>query len=128
VSRKPKRSAAQRARDIIEAITEIRSFVQGQSFEDFVSDPKTRKAVLADFAIIGEAASHLPPEITDNFPQVPWQSIRDLRKIVVHVYFGVDPQIIWDTIQKDLTPLETQVKRILDYCEHDEPPAAPTSP
>jgi uncharacterized protein with HEPN domain len=105
---------------MLEAIDEIRTFVSGLSFDQFASDAKTRKAVLANFAIIGEAASHFPAEVTENFPQVPWRQIRDLRKIVVHVYFGVDPQIVWDTIQTDLLPLEKQLHRILEYCSPDE--------
>lgn len=52
-----------RVEDILDAIEEIQSFVQGMSYEQFQSDPKTLKAVAADLIVIGEAAGHIPPEV-----------------------------------------------------------------
>lgn len=102
MSPRSKRTTRQRIQDMLDAIAEIQRFVAGQRFEDFVADSKTRKAVLADFAIIGEAASHVPEDVVQDFPQVPWIKVRDMRKIVVHVYFAVNAEIVWDTIHADL--------------------------
>lgn len=103
-----------RIRDILESIEETQSFVEGMSFEEFAADPKTLKAVLANFAIIGEGSVHIPNEVTDAHADVPWKAMRDMRNIVVHVYFGVEPAIVWDTIQNDLPKLIGQLIEILD--------------
>lgn len=113
MSRKPSRTTARRIRDILEAVAEIRGFVAGMDLSEFSADAKTFKAVLADFAIIGEAAGHLPAEVEQHYPQVPWPQIRAMRNIVVHVYFAVEPRIVWDTIRNDFDPLETQLQRVL---------------
>ena len=77
-------------------------------------DAKTLKAVLADFAIIGEAATHLPEEIADSHPEVPWRSMRAMRNVVIHAYFHVEPSIVWKTIQSDLPALAARIRAILD--------------
>lgn len=94
-----------RLRDIVAAMDEILAFTDGMSFEAFAADPRTQKAVLADFAIIGEAVRHLPDELCDAHPDIPWQDMRDMRNFVVHVYFSVEPGVVWDTIKTDLPDL-----------------------
>lgn len=102
-----------RIEDILDAIEEIQSFVQGLNYETFERDTKTTKAVAADLAVIGEAAGHIPDEIMAAHPSVPWMLMRAMRNRIVHVYFDVDPQIIWDTIRQDLPPLVEPLRRLL---------------
>lgn len=102
-----------RIEDILDAIEEIQSFVRGMSYEQFQSDPKTLKAVAADLIVIGEAAGHIPSETMSAHPDVPWQRMRGMRNWVVHVYFNVDPKIIWDTIRHDLPPLVEPLRELL---------------
>jgi uncharacterized protein with HEPN domain len=59
----------------------------------------------ADLIVIGEAAGRIPPEVMSAHPDVPWQRMKGMRNWVVHVYFDVDPKVLWDTIQHDLPPL-----------------------
>ena len=82
--------------------------------EAFAADAKTRKAVLADFAIIGEAAARIPEEVVRSHPQVPWRSMRDMRNVVIHAYFQVEPAIVWETIRRDLPGLADHIRQILD--------------
>jgi uncharacterized protein with HEPN domain len=79
----------------------------------FSVDAKTVKAVVADFAIIGEAARHIPPDVTAAHPEVPWRAIADMRNVVVHAYFSVEPKVLWETIQNDLPRLTATVERML---------------
>ena len=111
--KRPARPWNDRLRDIIEASAEARKFVEGMDYPAFMSDAKTRKAVLANLAIIGEAVSHLPDEIRKLRPSIPWDQVYITRNIVVHVYFGVDPQIVWDTVQRDLIVLERELSSLL---------------
>lgn len=111
---RPRRDWPERVRDILAAIDEIGRFVAGMDREAFIGDARTQKAVLADFSIIGEAARHVPDEVCDMYPQVAWRQMRDMRNIIVHVYFAVEPAIVWETIQNDLPALERQLNRTLD--------------
>ena len=63
-----------RIHDTLEAVEEIFTFTEGMDESAFASDAKTQKAVLANFAIIGEAATHLPEEVTNRYPDVPWRA------------------------------------------------------
>lgn len=91
--------------DIIVAITTIFEFTDGYSFERFESDLKTRQAVERNFEIIGEAVSRLPQEYRNGHPHIEWRIIKDFRNFIIHDYFGVNHQIIWNTIQFRLPEL-----------------------
>lgn len=106
-----------RVRDILDAIDEINRFVAGMDRAAFIADPKTLKAVLADFQIIGEATAHIPRDIQDMHPSVPWKLMRQMRNVVVHVYFAIEPVIVWQTIQDNLPGLRLQLAAILRGCE-----------
>lgn len=103
----------QRVQDMLDAIAEIEQFCAGIKFETFSTDNKTLKAVSCDFAILGEAATYIPAEITQARSDIPWPYIRGMRNRVVHGYFAVDPALVWDTIQHDLTPLKQQLQDLL---------------
>ena len=94
-----------RLQDILEAVAEIQAFVEGMDFKAFRSDAKTIKAVELDLILIGEAAGQVPQSVQDGQPAVPWHLMKAMRNRLVHVYFSVDPQIVWDTIHNDLPPL-----------------------
>jgi uncharacterized protein with HEPN domain len=83
------------------------------TFEQFVDDRKTIDAVVRNFIVIGEAASHLSDDFIENHPDLPWREMRDIRNIVVHEYFGVDNLIVWETLQKNLPPLLPLLKDLL---------------
>jgi uncharacterized protein with HEPN domain len=98
---------------MVDACREIRAFTEGMTFEQFAADPKTRKAVLADFNIIGEAAVHVPDTIKAAQPGIAWRQARDMRNIIVHVYFSVDAATVWNTIKSDLGTMEQQLSALL---------------
>ncbi len=102
-----------RIEDILDAVEEIQSFVRGLTYDQFCKDAKTIKAVAADLAIIGEAVGHLPDDVMSAHSGIPWPLMKAMRNRIVHVYFDVDPKIIWDTIQQDLPPLIVPLKKLL---------------
>jgi len=103
----------ERIQDILLAINEIRSFVANVEFADFRDDLKTVRAVELNFIIIGEAAGAVPEEIQEKHPEIPWNLMRGMRNRLVHTYFSMSPQIIWDTIQQDLPPLVDALEHLL---------------
>lgn len=102
----PLRNWLFRIEDILTAISTVRKYVAGMTYEDFVADRKTVDAVVRNLIIIGEAAVHIPEEICQSHQSIPWPDMRAMRNFVVHEYFGVSDKILWDTVQLDLPPLE----------------------
>lgn len=90
------RDPALRLEDIIEAATAIDRYIQGFDFDSFVADRRTVDAVTRNLEIIGEAVKHLPSELTDPLPQIPWRAIAGFRDILAHSYFRTEDSIIWD--------------------------------
>ncbi len=103
-----------RIRDILEAIDEIQSFVKGMDLDAFGNDPRTIRAIELDFIIIGEAANAIPDEIVAQYAHIPWTIMKAMRNRLVHVYFSVAPQILWETIQQDLPPVKILLNQLLD--------------
>ena len=108
------RSWQDRVRDVLDAIAEIEQFTEGMDFATFRDDVRTIKAVQLNFIVIGEAAGSIPEEVQSAHVEVPWHLIRGMRNRLVHVYFNVDPQIVWETVQHDLQPLAIALSRLLN--------------
>ena len=99
--------------DILEAATKIRDYTKGLTLEGLKGDAKTLDAVVRNLEIIGEAAKKVPEEIRRRCPDVEWKRIAGLRDILIHEYFGIDVNIVWDIVRNRLSPLERQIRKIL---------------
>jgi uncharacterized protein with HEPN domain len=102
-----------RVEDILDAIAQIQAYVAGMTFDAFQADRKTIDAVVRNITVIGEAANNVPPAIADKHPEIPWKLMRDFRNVVVHRYFGLDLNVIWDTVQVEIPPLVEPLQRLL---------------
>lgn len=98
--------------DILDAIEKIQSYVAEMSFEEFEDDNKTVDAVVRNFIIVGEAAGRLPSDLAEEYPDVPWRLMADMRNFAVHEYWGVDSRVLWKTIHEDLPPLVLQLQTV----------------
>ncbi len=99
--------------DIIGAIEKIQRFTVGVDRETFSRDEKTFDAVIRNLEVIGEAIKKVPEDVRTRYPLVEWKKIAGVRDILVHEYFGIDVEIVWDILQSKLAPLETQMRKIL---------------
>lgn len=109
----PPREWKLRITDILESIAKIDIYTSGMDLAAFAADEKTIDAIIRHFTIIGEAATYVPKTITESHPEVPWKEMREMRNVVVHVYFGVRKHILWDTIKNNLPPLVPMLKKVL---------------
>lgn len=102
---------------MIQAIRDARRFTQGFSYDDFQGDAKTRLAVERCIEIIAEAARRLPMRVQTDYPDIPWEDIRGIGNILRHGYDKVDDRIIWNVIERHLTPLEDTLVKIAGRSE-----------
>ena len=101
-------------KDILAAVDSVEGFVVGMDFEAFQADDKTTSAVIRKFEIIGEATKHLPDEIRQSYPSVPWKEMAGMRDKLIHFYFGIDYQLVWRTIKERLPQVRQQIQKILE--------------
>jgi uncharacterized protein with HEPN domain len=99
--------------DVLEAIANVAEFVGRMTRNEFEADKKTVHAVVRNLEVIGEAIKSVPPEVRDLNPQVPWQRIAGLRDILIHHYFEIDLDIVWDIVQNKLPGLKAEIDAIL---------------
>lgn len=100
--------------DILDSLTKIELYTSGFSFEDYEADSKTKDAVERNFEIIGEASSRISDDYKSLSPQIEWRILKDFRNFIIHEYFGINNQIIWDTIQIRLPDLKTDILKLLE--------------
>ena len=99
--------------DVQEAIANITEFISGMTRDEFEKDRKTLHAVIRNLEVIGEAVKSVPVEIRLKYPQVPWSRIAGLRDILIHHYFQIDIEIVWDIVQNKLPELDQHLEIIL---------------
>ena len=99
--------------DILESCRKIESYRAGLTFDSFKSDEKTIDAVIRNLEIVGEATKKLPADLREAIPGVDWQRIAGLRDILIHQYFGVDLDIIWDVVENRIPELGSAVSQFL---------------
>ena len=102
-----------RLNHIVEAIDNIIEFTHNSSKEEFLKNKILKFAVIKNLEIIGEASYFLTKQFREMNAHIEWQKIITMRHILVHDYYQVKEEIIWDTIQTDIKPLREQLLKLL---------------
>lgn len=100
--------------DMLQSAQKIKRYTEGLDYGSFLKDDKTIDAVVRNFEIIGEAANRIDPDFRDQNPQIEWKRIRGFRNRIVHDYFGIDYEIVWNIIETYLDEMIDWLDTIID--------------
>lgn len=103
-----------RIRDVLSALRNIADYTAGMTREEFVADGRTVDAVVRNLMTMGESLRWVPDVVLDEHPGIPWHTMRGVHNVVVHEYFGIDCDILWQTVQGDLPPLVPKLAAVLE--------------
>jgi len=98
---------------ILESIGWIEKETEVVSKDEFIKNVPTQDIVIRRLEIIGEAVKNLPGNFKKKYPDVPWQKISGLRDKLIHGYFGIDLELVWEIIKKDLPLFKIQIQHML---------------
>ena len=103
----------QRVQHIREAINHIENFTENVDYETYTSNLQLRLALVKLLEIIGEAASVLSDELRNEFSDIEWRTLKAVRNVLVHEYFGINYEILWTSIQHDIPILRERIDLLM---------------
>jgi uncharacterized protein with HEPN domain len=89
--------------------------------QEFMQDATLQRAVVRSLEIIGEATKHIPNEFRAKYPKVDWRSMAAMRDKLIHDYFGVDYEIVWDVVTQKIPALQQEIEQILQHESKNQP-------
>jgi len=101
-------------KDILDSMENIDHYLEGVDYEDFVEDQKTIDAVVRNIEIIGEATKQIPENIQKEYPEVPWKKMAKMRDKMIHGYFTISEDILWETVKHDIPETKHLIKEMLE--------------
>jgi len=107
-------------KDILDAIEKTQQFVDGMDFEKFSYDSKTVFAVIRALEIIGEASKKIPETTKRQNPDLPWREMAGIRDKLIHEYFGMNLQVVWNTVNEDIPRLKPGISAMLEKIERQD--------
>lgn len=103
-----------RLKHIYEASLEALQFLENQTKEDLENNRMLTLALIKELEIIGEAANNISKECQSRYPNIPWKDMIGMRNRLVHVYFGINYGIVWQTVTENLPILLTEIKTVIE--------------
>jgi uncharacterized protein with HEPN domain len=98
---------------ILDSIDKIDRYTDAITVYEFVDNEMVQDAVIRNFEIIGEAAKNVSTEFKGKHDTIPWKKMAGMRDILIHDYLGIDLYAVWETVEKDLPTLKTDLIKIM---------------
>ncbi len=121
----PRRTPLERLKDIEAHAVKAREFLGDATLEDLNGDDKTFFAIIRALEVVGEATKHVPQDVRDLAPSVPWRQIAGMRDRVAHDYMTIRREIIRNAVTDDIPPLLVEVRRLIAELSAAAPPDPP---
>lgn len=102
-----------RLEHILAAIDRVVRYTNGKTFDDLIEDDMMYYAVVKNIEMMGEAANMLTAEFQNAHPETPWKMVKGMRNYIVHEYFQIDNNVVWDVVSNELNPLREQIEKYL---------------
>jgi uncharacterized protein with HEPN domain len=99
--------------DIQDAIDRALEYTNGLSWDVYLQDRKTQDAVVRNLEVLGEATKNIPEDLRLRYHDIPWSEMSGTRDRLIHHYFGINQEIVWQIIQKDLPGLKQQIAELI---------------
>lgn len=99
--------------DINNSIKRIQEYTKGVEYDSFLNSQMIIDAVVRNLEIIGEAAGNVPYELKDKYNAIPWLEMKALRNVLIHEYFGVNTEILWNIVMRDIPVLKEMVLKLI---------------
>ncbi len=94
---------------ILESINLIEEYIKDKRRSEFLKLTQLQDSVIRRIEIIGEAIKNIPDDFKETYPKIPWKQIIGMRDILIHQYFGIDLNLTWEVIERDLPKLKNQI-------------------
>lgn len=105
--------------DILDNIKDIGSFSRGLSKEEFKTNKLKQNAIIRSLEVIGEATKNIPDSFRKKYPEVEWKKIAGFRDILIHAYFGITLERVWNVIKEDMPAIKEKIKNIKTELENE---------
>ncbi len=99
--------------DILQAIEKIEIYTKDLSYDEFCSNSMVVDAGIRNFEVIGEAIKNIPKEIQEKYTSVEWKEAAGFRDVLIHDYFGIDLEAVWDTIKINIPSFKKHMTEVL---------------
>ncbi len=104
----------ERVDHMVQAINKIFSYTENLGYDEFSKNELVQDAVVKNFEVIGEASYHVSAELKENYVTIEWKKIQGLRHVLVHDYYKINPQILWNTKDQYLHHLLVDLEKLIE--------------
>ncbi len=103
--------------DISQRAEKIANYIDGMDLDTFKEDDKTVSACIREIEVIGEAAKQIPSDIREAFGDLPWSLMAKMRDKLIHWYFEIDEEIVWNVAKDKLPQIKVRIDEIIEIIE-----------